>query len=145
MYKKQIERRRVACLQSRTKINVKVHLNTFCIQFVQLVHQKDADKAWIISVAGGDDNTFHCCLQPAHGRPLLHKEGTSQLVPLLPSRNLIIFKMTATFTTRDACRIRRPPVGRVPGLALVQQGETLCLCIPVSGCVSAGVRSTALG
>lgn len=65
-------------------MDVKVHLNNFCLQFVQLVYQKGADKAWIISVTGGDDNTaFHCCFQLARGRPLLHKQGTSQSVPLL--------------------------------------------------------------
>lgn len=75
MYKKQIERRRVACLQSRTKINVKVHLNTFCIQFVQLVHQKDADKAWIIQYQWLEETTIRStavCNQPT-GAPCCPK------------------------------------------------------------------------
>lgn len=126
-------------------MNVKVHLNTFCIQFGQLVHRKDADKSWIISVTGRNDKTSHCCFQPAHWRPLMYKQGTSQLFLLLTNTNHFSFQLPAPFAARDACRIRRPPAGRVPGLALVQQGETLCLCIPVTGCVSAGARSTGLG
>lgn len=119
------------CLQRRTKMNCKGAFKHFCIQFVQLVYQKDADKAWTISVTGGDDNYLTgapCCTN----RALLTWSCSSTEITSF-------FKMTATFHYQ----IRRPPVGRVLGLA--QQGETLCLCIPVSGCVSAGVRSTALG
>lgn len=42
------------------------------------------------------------------------------------------------------CWTRQRPGGRVLELPLVRQEEMLCPCSPVTGCVSAGVWSTAL-